>query len=830
MDFTIQTIDKIRNNLSILKMLEGKDNTYSEYYWCRRSVEYIIRLMYAITVDLVIQTNPNKANKVLLDVKDGNLGAYHTSANGGLISALPYELQHEFREYWKILKLLTITRNEDAHEGTSPNDLEPYIVENKKQFEELENITKKKFFSFTSSDSVHYYYLSVPNKKNLIEDEEIFCTRIDENGNIDPIKVKRDRLMRGNDILYNQLYLCVVTLQSAEFYRLSPFIGLDDNILNSLYISPTMYMGVIQYWDNKVDVEHRRILDDQKEDLYKKEVTCDVNTLIPRVTGKNCKFCGSIITNNKKNIDINLSEYPGYSKITSGNYPPYYEDICPAVKDAIDFCIKRPESYQIICGDGGLGKTALIFHLIHDVIFKGKTAFTRIIFLSAKKYFRYTDKEINALEQETQIIPDIDNYQEFLEKMAQYIYDDETLCHNTKENDLLDKINGKTPGKPIPNTFLVVDDLDTLTKEDQDKVINFLRQINPKKMNALITTREKRTNGYRITLTKLDKHYSLLFLKWCIDQEKDGYGQQVLKNQDSDVFYNYTEGRPLDIKLWSNLIIRGFDAPKVFYSYWTKRQRTMYLYQTTLNQISETEQLFFKLLCYIREELCLEDSNPAIPKTLMRYLYPWKSENDIDNIIQDLSDVRLVTTKNESIFIEDIDYLELLENASVEDLPEYHQKIIEDIRNAPGEWLGYAYKKRLLKYLANRLSEENHDYERAVLKRLSEDKKYLTGTELKLVVELMQKQGRYFCTPTVATEKSMLSSNMKALKQLENELNDAVERVLKNPKDGLTEDKVLSVFNEICKMPKATLNKAERELFEKIRKQFMDNGLSDYVE
>lgn len=829
MDFTIKRIDQIQKNCLTLKMIEGIDNTYSEYYWCRRSVEYIVRLMYAITVDLVIQTNPNKANKVLVDVKDGNLGSYHASANGVLISALPHELQHEFREYWKILKQLTITRNEDAHEGTSPNDLEPYIVANKKQFEELENITNKKFFSFTSSDSVKYYYLSVPARQNSKEDDDIFCTRIDENGSISPIKVKCDKLVRGNDILCNQLYLSIVTPQSTEFYRLSPFIGLDYNILNGLYSSPTMYMGVVQFWSNEVTVEHRRILDDQKEkeDLFK---VCNVGTLIPRVTGKNLKFNSIPIINNKKHIDINLSEYPGYSKITSGGSLPYYKDICPAVKEATDFCVKRPESYQIICGDGGLGKTALIFYLIHDVILKGKTAFSRVIFLSAKKYFRYTDKEINALEQEIQIIPDIDNYQEFLEKIAQYLYDDETLYHNTKEEDLLDKINGKTPGVSIPNTFLVVDDLDTLTKEDQHKVINFLRQINSRKMNALITTREKRTNGYQITLTKLDKQYSLLFLKWCIDQEKDGYGQQVLATQNPDVFYHYTEGRPLDIKLWSNLIIRGFDAPQTFNSYWTKRQRTMYLYQTALNQISETEQLLFKLLCHIREELRLVDTDPGIPIALICYLYPWLSENDIDSILQDLADVRLITTKSESIFIEDIDYLELLENAFVENLPEYHQKIIDDIHNAPSDWLDYFYRRRLVKYLANRLSEGNYDYERSVLKRLYEDSNSLTRAELKLVTELMQKQGGDFCTPSVATENSMLSSNMKTLKWLKNELDDAIGHVLKNPRDVLTEDKVLSVFNEISKVSKANLNKTERELFESIRMEFMQKGLSDFVE
>lgn len=830
MDFTINKIDQIQKNSLTLRLIEGKDTTYSQYYWCRRNVEYVVRLMYAITVDLVIRNKPDKANQALSHVQAGNLGSYHSVAVGELISALPQNVQSDFKKYWKILKELIVTRNEDAHEGTPPNELVPFIEKNKKQFHELEVETEGKYFSFDSSSHTKYYYLNVPERYGAAEIDDVFCTSIDENGNISPIKVRCDRLLRGYDILGGQLYLSVITSESIEYYRLSPFIGLEYNVLNGLYSSsPTMYMGVVQFSGNELLVEHRRILDDQKEkENVLKE--CNLSTLIPRLSGKNSKFNSFPTVNNKKHIDINLSEYPGYSKITSGVSLPYYKDICPAVKEATEFCIKRPESYQIICGDGGLGKTALIFYLIHDVILKGKTAFTRVIFLSAKKYFRYTDKDINAPNQEIQIIPDIDNYQDFLEKLAQYLYDDDAICHNTRETDLLDRINGKKQGISIPNTFLVVDDLDTLSKDDQCKVINFLKQINPKKMNALITTREKRTNGYQIPLTKLDKQYSLLFLKWCIDQEKNGYGNQVLENQDADVFYHYTEGRPLDIKLWSNLIIRGFDAPHTFNSYWTKRQRTMYLYQTTLNQISEIEQLVFKLLCCVQEELCVMDSNPGIPMPLVRYLYPWQSENDIDNILKDLSDVRLITTKSDSIFIEDIDYMELLDKASIQDLPEYHRKLIDDIHNAPNYWIGYNFRKRLVKYLAYRLAEENNDYEKGVLKRIYEDRENLTGTELSLVIELMQKQEGFVSTSSSLLENSMISNNIKSLEKLENTLKETIRCVQINPMDDSTAQKVLSVFNDILKMSKITFSKTEQELFESIRNEFMQNGLSDFIE
>lgn len=829
MDFTLKRIDQIQKNSLMLKMIEGKDNTYSDYYWCRRSVEYIVRLMYSITVDLVIQNNPNKANRVLIEVKEGNLGAYHASACGTLINALPKEMKFDFIEYWKILKQLIITRNEDAHEGHSPKDLKPYILENRKQFKKLEVITNSKFFSFCESDSVKYYYLHVPSTRNVADDNDIFCTRIDENGNIEPIKVERNRLARGNDIIEDQLYLSVITSQSTEYYRLSPFIGLECDVLYGLSTSPTMYMGVVQFWSNEVTVEHRQILDDekQKEDVFK---VCNTSTLIPRIIGKNYKFNSIPIVNGKKHIDINLSEYPGYSKITSGGTLPYFKDICPAVKAATDFCMKRPESYQVVCGEGGVGKTALIFYLIHDLILKGKTTFSRVIFLSAKRYFRYTDKEITAPEQEIQIIPDIDNFQDFLEKISQYLYDDEILCNNVKAEVLIDRINGKYPGVSIPNTFLVVDDLDTLSKEDQHKVINFLKQINPKKMNALITTREKRTNGYHISLTKLDKQHSLLFLKWCIDQEKEGYGQHISLTQNPDVLYHFTEGRPLDIKLWSNLIIRGFDAPQTFNSYWTKKQRTMYLYQTTLNRISEEEQLLFKLLCHIFDELQIVDSNLGIPVSLINYLYPWKSENEIDDMIQELSDVRLITMKRENIFIEDIDYLELLKNASIGELPSYNQRIINDIHSAPMEWSGYSYRKRLIKYLANCISEGKNDYEHGVLKRLYEDADSLTKTELNFVTELMLKYGGDFYTSIVPCESNNISACMELLKKLMDELDDAIECVIVNPRDEATEKKVISVFRKISDISKMGLSKTEKDQFECIRMKFIQNGLSDFIE
>ena len=652
---------------------------------------------------------------------------------------------------------------------------------------------------------------------------------------------------------------------------MSPFIELEDN-MNELY-SPKMFMGVVQCWDNAVKIERINILNDE-DNSEKQFKDCLLPSLIPKIVNKRPLF-NVITTRTGKYVDINISHYPGYSSITNSDFR-YCCEICPAVEQAKQFCIRRPESYQILCGDGGLGKTTLIFYLIHDVIMMGYTSFSKVIFLSAKKYFRYTDKNIADAQQEVSILPDIDNYQDFLNRLIIYFYDDKEDTENITEEKLINRINGKDDGVSIPNTFLVVDDLDTFVWEDQCRVVNFLKQINPKKMNALITTRNGKTNGYQIPLTLLDEDKALLFLRWCLDQEQIGAQSYMADNFDAHIFFKYTEGRPLDIKLWSNLMIRGLSAPQKFDIYWTKKQKTLYLYQTTLNQLNPTEQQLYRVLCEISE--CYEKIrfDMGVAVSLINYLYPNVDSGEIKKMLQVLEDVKLISMKNEKVFMSDIDYPELLNSSNVPELSEGLKNILKDIKAAPNRWTLYNYRERLLSYLAGYLYVSENSYEKSILRRMYEDRDNLDGTDLNVVNMLMQKYDLQLTDDLQLTEHketvsakpvgeekpavdpgfpdgSEVSADLKvseiskASNVEEPEISDAsqVLCILKKLDEDMSRvigyinsgdydesdmcDQIQDIYNRCYDLSKRISTAEEKKLFELINQKFLSNDLMDFL-
>lgn len=823
MDFTLNKIDKILRKIELNKLIDNKDDTYSEYLWSKMRVEYIVRLMYAITVDIVIKETPKKANTVLYDVRTGTLGTYVFSVEKSLISGLPIEMQDQFKEYWKCLEFLKNQRNEDAHPATPREELIAFIEKNWECIKKLQDITFKRYFSVSRECENKYSYIILPkNIDNMESQKDVYCHCLDEMGQESFIKVRCQDLIRGNDKLNGQLYLRVESLDDTAFYRLTPFISLKDDMGEP---SPSIFMGTVQFWEDEVMIDYRHIFGKHNHSDSPFGV-CFLQSLVPKVKNIDPNF-NSLLTRKGKHIDINISHYPGYSDIANSSFK-YCKEICPAVEQAVDFCINRTDNYQIICGKGGLGKTALIFYLIHDVIIKGQTVFTRVIFLSAKKYFRYTDRYIEGPVHDVKISPDIDNYQDFINRLALYFIGAGSITGKVDEDELLDRINGK--GTSIPRTFLVIDDLDTFTWKDQCKVVEFLKKVNRKKMNALLTTRNEKTNGYQIPLTSLDEKHSLLFLRWCIDQEKYGAGKHLVKDEDAHILFQFTDGCPLEIKLWSNLIIRGLNAPQKFDKYWTKKQKTMYLYQTTLNQLSDQEKQIFCLACGFRDGVIRENSDIGFPVRLIEYLFPYRNREDIFVAIKNLEDVNLVSLRGNRVWVEDIDYQELIKNSEIADLPTKFVLFLEDVRSAPTAWDDHQYLERLLKYLASRLQLENSDYEHSVLRKIYEDNINLSQAELDMVIELLRKYDKSISIQTTPVKKTNMISVNGCLQKLNADISDVIRGINMHAcSDKDISAQVTEIYSRMGNLVSEVVTNEDKDLLTTITQMFIENQLTEYL-
>lgn len=831
MDVTLRKIEKIQSY---------QNDTYSKYYWCRRKFEYLTRLFYAIMVDIIIQSNPQRVNKALFEVRSGSLGTFSYFAQK-LLSALPPEQKELFKAVWDELASLKNMRNNDAHPGTAPEDLETFIMDINHIFDKLIHITQSKFFTFSKDEQITHSYLIMPESADLSEsDSIILCKSIVQEGDAVSKSIFRNNLIRGNDTLANQVYLMVTAGDNfPEYYRISPFINWENN-------EPTMFMGAVQFWTDEVTFEHMPIVtSDSKNNLS--FLSCTLKSLIPKSDNKNNKFNPLLSRNSSKRIEINISNYPGYSSVTQSTFN-YCKEICPAVEEAVDFCKNRTDTYQVVCGEGGVGKTTLIFHLIHDVILKGETQFTRVIFLSAKKYFHDTDHTLEKIEQDRELTPDIHHYQEFLERLAFYLLDDDINESEAMglEDALLSKINGNNKSEKtasIPFTFLVVDDLDSLTPDDQENVVSFLKRIR-KKMNALITTRNEKTNGYKIRLSLLNKNDSMKFLEWCIEQKQPGDGKQLCDLQDPDLVYYFTEGRPIALKSWGNLLMRNLNVPKAFGRFWTIKQKTIYLYQTTLIQLTHGEQELYQLVCSITDALYpgeKDSDKRSIHLPLLFYLYPDKSKEEINQELHELKNVNLLRIDNESLFIENIDYSELIRDAKLSPLPDGMLSIIEYMGYEPEKWISQHFVSRLIQYLNNQISSGgNKEYECGILQRISEDQNNLRKQERDLLNEVLQQLKNSSSLPasgSIAKANNIVPNGEQDLYSSIEQLLEQIMQISSTLKEGNFDDNEIS--SKVHNIGKA-INQLERYVpiqdisasnkIQELRKAFFGNGLHDFLD
>lgn len=726
-----------------------QNDTYPQYYWCRRKCEYLTRLFYAITVDIVILSNPTHARKVFVDIRSATLGSYCHSARN-MLQALPVSHRKLFEKIWDILSVIKDLRNHDAHPATPPKKLDIFISECSKLFEKLIALTDEQFFSFSKNSKTAYYYLFVPENTNQPESNVLIkCKSITQEGDAIDVKAPSNLLMRGFDKIAGQLYLKVtIDSDNPKYYRISPFINWNNG-------DPTMFMGTVSFFTDAVMLQQMRIIDNGSNDDLP-NIICSTQSFIPETNEKQSNYFSFLIGEGKKHLQINISQYPGYNSITESNFK-YCKEICPAVEQAIAFCETPTDHYQIVCGEGGVGKTTLIFYLIHNIIMEGKTNFTRIIFLSAKKYYFEMNGATEHIGQEKELTPDIHNYQEFLQQLGTYLLDKDTEDTDsaTLEEALLLKINGKYNKQvsivSIPTTFLIVDDLDTFSINDQNKVIFFLKQIK-KKMYTLVTTRNEKTNGFKIKLDLLDKTCSMTFLKWCIDQEQPGCGNQKCQLLNPDLVYYYTEGRPIELKLWSILITQQFNLPQSFEKHWTKKYKTIYLYQTTLRQLTPEEQSLFYFVCSIDHALYSskkETEEKQIPLQLLFYLSPDKDALQITKSLHELQDVNLLKADNEYVYVENIDYIEIIEKAELTALPEWLLTILEDMKRTPKEWLSRNFVTRLLQYIESQLTSMKKDvsYECGVLEKLREDKDNLSQKQNDWLCKLLNQSQKTYTFP-----------------------------------------------------------------------------------
>lgn len=760
-----------------LKLLERNEpaakaegDTYTLYMLCRRKAEYLMRLMFAVTVDLALRNNLDTSD-VITSVKECTMGAMIYTAQT-LLKKIPrdrrdQEYENLVRAWGTVLNTARVLRNDDCHDGTMPKDIDTFFSDNNSWFSDLEHCTDGMYFSLSDNTKYQYDLMYIFGER---ENGELSCLLIKNSGDTInfltdlrtcPVHRKADPLLKG------QFYLRVsaVDSMSMKFYRLTPFISCETKPISFL-----LYQSVLQSLSESTNLKYIHLTEGEKREEY-----CSLPSLIPeqRDRGGQYYIYTTVHNNIRREIEINLRDTNdnGTQRLANRN-SAYCDAICPQWKEVQNYCDRRPNRYCVISGEGGLGKTALVLHIINSYILTGKSDYKRVIFLSAKRFYPvYTRNVYDDAEQEE--TPDLTSYYDFLTQMYRLLVGKkpaDSLSENDLENHCLEKIRKRS----IPEaTLLIIDDLDSLISKDpnqnrdkyQKQVIDFINRIESPKVFSIITTRKQNTPGPGIQLSRLNAAGCVTFLNWYLEYRRPGSSKEFRYN--GDLLLRITRGRPYDIQHLANLLlIRGdrIDPEHLsglFYQILTPTQRTLYLCRTSLSQLDQHTQLLFCFLCKANTALCrlnpdqeVEEQTDGtypvraeIPIRLLLYLQFEGLEDDdaLHHSLETLRNVCLLDSDSHSETVKvrhDITYTELLKHS--EDLPampDYLQPLLMRMEAASDPLLWCNINKIpdvLLPHLTTRVSQLSTTHpetihEACIIQRISEDSNNLNEIQKKLL-------------------------------------------------------------------------------------------------
>lgn len=190
---------------------------------------------------------------------------------------------------------------------------------------------------------------------------------------------------------------------------------------------------------------------------------------------------------------------------------------------------------RLIAGEGGLGKTSLAYRFVEEVASRRVKPFEQIVWLTAKK---------------RQFIPAEDSHRENRHtdfEDANSLFIAIASAHGCVSSDFLNLDSREILQLALEScaaipSFIVVDDVDSLTPEDQQRALE-LGMRTPNKTKMLLTTRVNFSYSPDNVL-KLNGLAKDEFLKYVI-VVRERYGLQLIKDSKIEYLREVTGGSPL---------------------------------------------------------------------------------------------------------------------------------------------------------------------------------------------------------------------------------------------------------------------------------------------
>lgn len=572
-----------------LNKLINKENSYRifyqnmQYFFTKMKRDYVILLFLAIMWDKYFdKCTPGEKADILQGIygKKPALGDFVAAAQMCAKYCPDKKERTELYAFFNETRTsLVFNRNQEDHK---------HSLEDKENTELINNWLKKAedtFHFFSTKDNGYKYYFLIPQDY----EPDVFCARIDENGKVEPIYKKREvfkgRTAESKDKL---LYYCIQDPNGKEeVYRLSPFIHYFGREVDGIF---TMYSSCIAR-THSLETEARTLFDDQISDTSEKNI---LSSKICRHTFEIKDFlqpCNDrfFYISSFCNTRINKSSYAQFQNAVNNSYKYNESVVQTECKKVYSFCKSPYNQIYMIAGAGGLGKTALLLNVVQKIMGANLSGvkYDKVIFLSAKKQYLVLSEDRKSLELAEKNC-DFSDFEGLKYKLALYISETEPDEDVDLDTYIVQELEAQRQ-----SILLMLDDLDSLGKDGQDQIMEFLAKISPMRLKTIITTRSvDRVGNSGLILERLDEAKCADFLRWFVENNIPNMTVQFEDYLKSDEYKKslaaVSQGIPILIEKWAEMSKYGeqyieIGKRKVF----TKRDSIRYLYNTTINNLDE---------------------------------------------------------------------------------------------------------------------------------------------------------------------------------------------------------------------------------------------------
>ncbi len=430
----------------------------------------------------------------------------------------------------------------------------------------------------------------------------------------------------------NRLFYSVMDTNSGlvRYYCLSPFLGVPDFLEGKephfLVYGCTEdhgygsefdllhYDGVIPGNIREAGGELTADFEEKRAEYRRTELFGENAMIFPESSGW--------VRSASSDVFINISSYPGFGEVLRSSYK-YCFEICPVRENVVEFCRDWNMQMIQITGNGGVGKTALVLSILSELLMRrDRYGYSNLIFLSAKKSF-YASDFADYHPQDHEKEADIHSYGELIRKLAGLleigVLEDDL---SGTEDKIVRQINENSEDTGKRKRFLlVIDDMDSLDRNDQDRIKKFVYRFDARVFKTILTTRDiVESSPVSCRLEELSADQSLAYGKWYLETvlgipSWDGWGR---KKAASDWISQYGEGNPLTIQMLLALTREGREANYCLPA--TQNERMAYLYNTVQNLLSDEEKEVFDLCRRLYLALPKEERTQEMLLTVPYYL------------------------------------------------------------------------------------------------------------------------------------------------------------------------------------------------------------------